>query len=757
MKNLILIFTLLTMFLATLAGKELISVKGKVTGAWHPELAICNGKDFFPVAQDGSFSFEFKQSSGTPFLYLAMPDSIKAVSQWKFPLKYGANTFEFKVESCQVNTGLFNFIHGSDVQFDFIGQKGELEDLVNQISAVMKQNKCAFITLPGDLSTHGDFPRLQALKAALDKKSITYFEVFGGHDAILSKPLPLSHFTQVFGSPYSSWNRNGIHFIAPVTESNFLTSEERSRQLEWLKNDLNRLAPGVPAIILTHVPSALPKEFITLLKSSKRKVHAFLGGHHHLDNIYSRKGSVSIYNTPLRSNEAGSLTRKLRIVTLSAATGVKATRTRFLGYDRFARGVLGSDGRAQIQIYDTVSEVKYAFLKQGNIRIPLAKKNSFFYEISPVKPGRYLLCAGFSDGRQIEKELTLEVDSKIKWSFAPEALLLNRPFCVSDGKRIYFNSTTSDYPCSGGVTALDKATGAKLWHTALGENIDAGIALWKEQIFAVSSAGVFYVLDRNTGSVILKKDLAENLEANAFIRCASPPVVTEKGKVFIQGTGITPVLYDAVSGSFTELPQLRTNLVFQGAGVSGELIALTAPGPILFNAAENKVLWQAKAKVGAGSQAAPLFHGNAVFFALQRLLIKVELQSGKILWSQAVFGRRQEMGGMVISGNHLVYSALNKIGVYDKNCGKRIKIINLPPLTGENSSFRTPFNQAVPLLCTNDVLIPSDSGKLLQFSPETGKLRTISNPGVSFQGQAALEKGNLFAAGAQGIIFAFSE
>ena len=55
MKLKLFIFSILQAFLVTFAGAETISVKGSVTGPWHPELAICNGKDFFPVAKDGSF------------------------------------------------------------------------------------------------------------------------------------------------------------------------------------------------------------------------------------------------------------------------------------------------------------------------------------------------------------------------------------------------------------------------------------------------------------------------------------------------------------------------------------------------------------------------------------------------------------------------------------------------------------------------------------------------------------------------------
>ena len=732
-----------------------ITVSGKVTGTWHPELAVCNGKDFFPVKKDGSFSFSYIQKSGIPFVYLTLPDSYKALSPWKFPLKYGKNELSFQIAPRKVTAGNFNFIHGSDVQFDFLKGKSELEDLADSIVSVMKKNHCDFITLPGDLSTHGEMLHLQALKAALDKRKISYFEVFGGHDALRSRPLPFSHFARVFGAPYSSWNWNSIHFIAPITESGFMTQEERSRHLEWLKNDLKRLAPGIPVIILTHLPAALPGEFTALLKSSGRKIHAFLGAHHHLDGIYTLKGSVNIYNTPLRDLEAGSLTRKLRIVTLSAAAGIKETRSCFLGYDRFIGGFLCNNGKAVFQICDTGAQVKSAWIKTKNAQVPLPRKNGFFREHILKKTGKVFIGAAFNDGSTVEKELFLSPDPKIKWCYVTDALYLHRPEVVCHKGRLYLNITSGNFPGKGGVTALDAATGKKLWHTALPGNIDAGAAIWKNQLFVLSASGVFYILDAENGQVLKKKNLAENLSANSFIRCTVAPVVTAGGKVFIQGTGLTPVLYDTASGEFTFLPRLRTAHTFHAAAVSGNLIALTSPAAILFDAEQKKILWKAAVSVGAGSQAPPVFDKNAVYFALQRVLVKADLASGKILWTQKTWARRQEMGGIVKTGNLILLSAVNRIGTFDATTGKRVnKFITTPQRPGRPGKFRRAANQAVPVLINGKVLIPTDMAGIQLFAPDAHKLTLVTDPGLSFQGRAVAEGNNIFLVSAQGAILA---
>ena len=759
MNKKLLLAGVLNLFLGTLllGASPLITVRGKITGAWHPDLAVCNGKEFFPVKKDGTFSFSFTQKSGTSFVYLAVPDGFRALSPWKTQVKTGENALEFRIAPRSINSGYFNFIHGSDVQFDFLNQKKELEALADSIAAVMKQNRCDFITFPGDLSTHGDIPHLQALKEALDKRKITYFEVFGGHDALRSRPLPLSHFTKVFGAPYSSWNWNKIHFVAPVTEFHFLTPEERTRHLEWLKNDLRRLAPGIPVIILTHLPASLPKEYMDLLKSSKRKIHAFLGAHHHLDALYTLKGSVNIYNTPLRKLEAGSLTRKLRLVTLSSSAGLRETRTLFLGYDHFISGILCRNGKAMIRICDTAASVKSAWLSSGNTSLPLTRKNDFFWETEVKAPGKFFVSALFSDGRTVRKELTLHPDKNIKWCYAADALFLQRPEAVFHKGRIYFNTTSANFPGKGGVTALDGSTGKKLWHTTLPGNIDAPVALRGNQLFALSASGVFYVLDAEKGKILRKTDLASHLESNSFIRCTAAPVVTAKGKVFIQAAGMSSVLYDAVTQKMTRLG-FRTSHSFYAAAASGTLIAFTSPAACLFDTENNKLLWQAKLSVGAGSQAEPVFDTNAVYFALQRMLAKVDLATGKVLWTQKTWGRRQEMGGLVKSGQQLFFSASNRIGTFDAVTGKSIKKpLAIPPLPGRSGAFRAPLNQAIPILWNGKILIPSDMAGLQQFDPSAGKLTAVTDPGLSFQGKAAAAEKTVFLASSEGLILAVSE
>ena len=100
----ILLFLLLSALPLLLSGasNRTVSVKGKVSGAWHPELAVCNGEKFFPVKKDGTFSFTYQQPEGTPFIYLAIPDQFQPGGQWKSIVQYGTNTVSFKISPRKV-------------------------------------------------------------------------------------------------------------------------------------------------------------------------------------------------------------------------------------------------------------------------------------------------------------------------------------------------------------------------------------------------------------------------------------------------------------------------------------------------------------------------------------------------------------------------------------------------------------------------------------------------------------------------------
>lgn len=735
------------------AGNRTVSVRGKVSGAWHPELAVCNGEKFFPVKKDGTFSFTYQQPEGTPFIYLAIPDQFQPGGQWKSIVKYGANTVSFKISPRKVRKGNFNIIHGSDIQFDVVREKAELEDLADSIAAVMKKENCDFITLPGDLTMNGDIPHLEAIKKAFDARKISYFEVIGGHDVIRSKPFKTSHFTQVFGAPYSSWNRNGIHFMAIVTESHILTPGEQKRHLEWIKNDLSRLAPGMPVVLVAHTPDN--KQYFKYLQLNKRKFHAFLGAHYHFDNLFARKGAVNIYNTPLRTVEAGSLTRKLRIVTLSADGGVKETRSRFLGCRYFIKGFSAADGIAKIQIYDTNSPVSAAWIESGDSKIPLARKNEFFWEAPLNKQKKVTVGALFANGHTEKKELDLTPDKKIKWACTADGLFLHRPEVTYHNGKVYVHTTSGNFPGKGGITALDAATGKKLWHTPLPGNIGAKVACWKEQLFAVSTSGIFYVLNAASGKVIYKRDLVLYADPNRLVRCPMPPAVTSKGKVLIQGTGIMTALYDAVTRKVTYLPQLRAVQIFHAFAAEGDLIALTSPFPTLFDAEKKKIIWQVKAKMSFGSQVAPVFDKEAIYFMLQNQLLKINRKTGKLLWRKAAPGRRQEMGGLTKSGDKLILSSGGRVIIFNAATGNREGGMITLPCRKEN--FRKPANQAGITLYQGKILIPTDMGGIQLFDPVSRKSRILTDPGVSFQGAAATNGKEIFVSSAQGMIFAISE
>lgn len=101
----------------------------------------------------------------------------------------------------------------------------------------------------GDLTTIGTDQEFSAALADFNSANIAYRTVPGDHD--LWKVQGSSLYQNYFGSPYYSFDKDGVHFIAMDTSDTTLGID--SAQITWLKNDLNS-NHGKPTVVYMHLP-----------------------------------------------------------------------------------------------------------------------------------------------------------------------------------------------------------------------------------------------------------------------------------------------------------------------------------------------------------------------------------------------------------------------------------------------------------------------------------------------------------------------
>ena len=149
------------------------------------------------------------------------------------------------------------------------------------IRAVAETNllepKPDFVVFGGDLAQLGKKSELDHGAEMLSKLDYKTYCVMGEHDYYLDLG---AYWSKLFGPHHYSWDHKGVHFITlnsvltydEWTHNRWPTAEQRmlemagldnpngspfmvgNEQLEWLKNDLNKVKKDTPIVLFSHSP-----------------------------------------------------------------------------------------------------------------------------------------------------------------------------------------------------------------------------------------------------------------------------------------------------------------------------------------------------------------------------------------------------------------------------------------------------------------------------------------------------------------------
>ncbi len=158
--------------------------------------------------------------------------------------------------------GNFSFVQISDTHIGFKGEAnkdalGTFEQALARIKAL--EPAPAFIIHTGDL-THAQKPGAfdtvtEALKGI---KAEQVFYVPGENDVFADGGKEyLSRFGGSTGTGWQSFDYKGVHFIGLINVLNFKAGGLGSlgqAQLDWLKQDVDRLTGSTPVVVFAHVP-----------------------------------------------------------------------------------------------------------------------------------------------------------------------------------------------------------------------------------------------------------------------------------------------------------------------------------------------------------------------------------------------------------------------------------------------------------------------------------------------------------------------
>ncbi|MBO4284805.1 MAG: PQQ-binding-like beta-propeller repeat protein [Alphaproteobacteria bacterium] len=369
-----------------------------------------------------------------------------------------------------------------------------------------------------------------------------------------------------------------------------------------------------------------------------------------------------------------------------------------------------------------------------------ASKAKSFDISKPMQNADWSQTAG--NATHLTKNIAINTEPKKLWTadFGKGAskrnLLLASPIIFGDN--VYAQDV------NGTVYAFDLKSGKQVFKTKLKPFNDndassamngAGLAAYKEYVYAAAGFGGLFALDKTTGTVVWSKDL------NTLLRAA--PTVAG-GKLFVQTIDNRLLCLDAKDGSdIWDFSISAEDTVLAGGAVpaydanqqivvaafsNGEIQAFNARigYPILSNNLINEKLVGSSLGINA-VKASPVIDGNVVYaVGSNALTLAINLESGDVLWKAPIGGTNTPL---VDSQSVFVLSDNLELFALDKKTGN---VLYKKELLREFShKKRRNLSASGPVMLNSELYITTSLGTIYVFDAKTGEQKRtidISSP-----------------------------
>jgi len=146
----------------------------------------------------------------------------------------------------------FKFIHITDTHIESANGNKYTPAVVQDI--LTNYNDAAFIVHGGDITELGMPREYERYLEMVKPLKMPIYHIPGNHESRWTD-AGKGYFKSYFGSTYTSWDYQGIHFVA--LDTSIPQGQHGSLDkvmLEWLKKDLQKVDKSVPVVIFAHHP-----------------------------------------------------------------------------------------------------------------------------------------------------------------------------------------------------------------------------------------------------------------------------------------------------------------------------------------------------------------------------------------------------------------------------------------------------------------------------------------------------------------------
>lgn len=256
-----------------------VEVVGRVTadGSGVPDVALSDGRSVVATASDGSFSLTTTRQQ--PFVWMSVPsgyripqhDTGTARFYRRLPASGDTAEMTFALTPLDTSDEQHAFLVLADPQTETTAEMQQFHDetvpcVQNTVADL--GNRPVFGVGCGDIM-YDDLSLFPEYERAVQRMDVPFWQVVGNHDLDFDAPTDAGStktFQQHFGPRYYSFDRGAVHYV--VLDNVFWPGSDGfgsdtddyvgyidAVQLTWLQQDLARVAPGRPVVVLMHIPA----------------------------------------------------------------------------------------------------------------------------------------------------------------------------------------------------------------------------------------------------------------------------------------------------------------------------------------------------------------------------------------------------------------------------------------------------------------------------------------------------------------------